>query len=116
MNPTMRMMFLSQGKIYYRVIVFKISIWRHPRISPTRDSPKKARSKDPSTPMKVQKSVQRQLIFDTAVYVQLFNCLIQWPDLFYFRSNVGKKAASKEDKEKAQLATSSTSPSKAILP
>ena len=41
------------------------------RISPTRDSPKKARDKEPSTPKKVQKSVQRQLIFDTAVCVSL---------------------------------------------
>lgn len=34
-------------------------------------------------------------------------------DLFYFRSNAGKKAASKEDKGNVQLARSSTSPSKA---
>ena len=42
--------------------------------SPTRDSPKKARSKDPSTPTKVPKSVQRQLIFDVAVYVSPIDC------------------------------------------
>lgn len=41
-------------------------------ISPTRDSPKKARSKEPSTPMKVQTSVQRQLVFDAAVSVSFF--------------------------------------------
>ena len=37
--------------------------------SPTRDSPKKARAKEPSTPSKGSKSVGRQLIFDAAVYV-----------------------------------------------
>jgi hypothetical protein len=34
--------------------------------SPTRDSPKKARAKEPSTPSKISKTA-RQLVFDTAV-------------------------------------------------
>ena len=36
--------------------------------SPTRDSPKKARAKEPSTPSNISKTAPiRQLIFDTAV-------------------------------------------------
>ena len=38
--------------------------------SPTQDSPKKARVKEPSTPSKISGSA-RQLVFDTAVYVVL---------------------------------------------
>jgi hypothetical protein len=40
-------------------------------ISPTRDSPKKARAGEPSTPSKVLKSAARQLVFDTAAYVPI---------------------------------------------
>ena len=44
--------------------------------SPTRDSPKKARAKEPTTPSKISKSA-RQLVFDTAVYVSIcFNSLV----------------------------------------
>jgi hypothetical protein len=40
------------------------------KYSPTRDSPKKARAKEPTTPSKIAKSA-RQLVFDVAVYVSV---------------------------------------------
>lgn len=67
------MMSLFLGKIYYCFVIFKILIfWQIPHISPTRDSPKKPRAKEPSTPSKISKS-ERQITFDAAMYVS-FNC------------------------------------------
>jgi hypothetical protein len=66
----MTTMFLSLGMISYQFCLFNIwivLISLHE--SPTRDSPKKARAKESSTPSKGSKSVARQLIFDAAVFV-----------------------------------------------
>lgn len=45
-------------------ILFLLMVSAH---SPTQDSPKKARAKEPLTPSKISKTA-RQLIFDAAVY------------------------------------------------
>lgn len=88
-------------------------------ISPTRDSPKKARAKGPSTPSKILKSSANQAIFDGAVYVPL---LIPWFDnLKFSHSSKAQKAlaaplpVSKGDKGKGQV-SSSKSPTKAEPP
>jgi len=47
--------------------------WRPPYFSPTRDSPKKPRAKQPSTPSKASKGCQ--LIFDTAVSAYVFSLI-----------------------------------------
>ena len=59
----MKMMSLSLGMIL--ILMSKISIVLTSS-SPTRDSPKKPRAKEPSTP---SKSSARQHLFDAAVYV-----------------------------------------------
>ena len=72
-------MSLSLGMIYTIIFINPniVSSDKISHLSPTRDSPKKARAKEPSTPLEPSESVhQRQKIFDAAVYVSLLlvNC------------------------------------------
>lgn len=76
--------------------------------SPTRDSPKKARAKEPSTPSKTLKSA-RQLVFDAAVYVPVSLAKFNEP-IYSFSSN----AVARPPTEKAKTPSSSKSPSKAV--
>ena len=77
-------------------------IWQVSHLSPTRDSPKKARAKEPSTPSKSSESVhQRQIIFDAAVYVYQFQLLNLMTRLVSYSSK-----ARKGDKGKASGSSS----------
>jgi hypothetical protein len=62
------MMSSSLGKLFFQLLIFRMFVLTTSSYSPTQDSPKKARAKEPSTPSKVLKSA-RQLVFDAAVYV-----------------------------------------------
>ena len=62
----MKTMSLSPGMVYHPLVVVILTMFMP---SPTRDSPKKARAKEPSTPSgsKITKSSARQAVFDTTV-------------------------------------------------
>jgi hypothetical protein len=106
-------MSLSLGMTYDQFLILKLEVLFLPLtfISPTRDSPKKARAKEPSSPSKISKSA-RQLIFDDAVYVPVL--LLDFKKLrgvFFSSDAAARLPVSKGEKAKALV--SSKSPSKA---